>query len=127
MTAPVISLCRTCQDADPALLPQLAAALREAHPRALLQSVDCMSGCARPQTLSVRQSGKTAYLFGEITAADLPDILRFLRLYEASADGTFTDARPIGELRFKAIARIPAPLPETTAASQTGSAASPEE
>lgn len=113
MTQPMISLCRTCRDADPTLPDQLAAALRTAGLAAEVQEVDCMSGCARPQTLAVRQSGKTAYLFGEITTADLPDIITFLQLYDASADGTLSDARPLGDLRFKAIARIPATLNQT--------------
>lgn len=70
-------------------------------------AVDCMSGCARAQTLAVRAPGKVAYLFGDITKADLPDLRTFLRLYAASPDGTFTDARVLGALRTKALARIP--------------------
>ncbi|WP_291729577.1 DUF1636 family protein [Leisingera sp. F5] len=108
MNAPILTLCRTCRDADPALPGQAAAVLEAAGVKVKLQQVDCMSGCKRPQTLAVRQSGKTAYLFGEITAKDLPDILTFLRMYGESADGNFADARPLGNLRFKAIARIPA-------------------
>jgi len=110
MSQPVLTLCRTCRDADPALPGQVAAALQAAGVEARLQQVDCMSGCKRPQTLAVRQPGKTAYLFGEITAEDLPDVLTFLRMYRDSADGNFADARPLGELRFKAIARIPAEI-----------------
>jgi len=111
MTQPTLTLCRICSDADPDLPRQITTALAAAGLSARLQQVDCMSGCNRPQTLAIRQSGKTAYLFGEITSADLPDILTFLRLYASSADGTLADARPLGELRFKAIARIPAELP----------------
>lgn len=111
MTQPTLTLCRICSDADPDLPRQISAALAAAGLSATLQQVDCMSGCDRPQTLAIRQTGKTAYLFGEITSADLPDILTFLRLYASSADGTLADARPLGELRFKAIARIPAELP----------------
>lgn len=110
MSLPTLTLCRTCRDADPALFGQLAAALEAAGVAVRLQQADCMSGCQRPQTLAARQSGKTAYLFGEITASDLPDILTFLRMYGDSPDGNFADARPLGQLRFKAIARIPADL-----------------
>ncbi|CUH98006.1 DUF1636 family protein [Leisingera aquaemixtae] len=110
MTPPTLTLCRTCRDADPALPGQVAAALEAAGVEVRLQQADCMSGCQRPQTLAVRQSGKTAYLFGEITAEDLPDVLTFLRMYQDSADGNFANARPLGNLRFKAIARIPADL-----------------
>lgn len=70
--------------------------------------VECMSGCARPSTVAFRAAGKTAYLFGDVVAADLPDLLVFARLYADSADGNLADARAIGGLRMKAVARIPA-------------------
>ena len=87
----------------------MASALSEA-PAGLaieVRQVDCMSGCTRPSALAFRAPGKVAYLFCEITAADLPDIVTFARLYLASPDGNFADARPLGALRTKAIARIP--------------------
>jgi len=108
MSAPTITLCRTCKTADPTLPNQLSEALSGMGIEASLQQVDCMSGCKRPQTLAVRQSGKTAYMFGEISLDDIPDVLTFLRLYTESPDGNIADARPLGGLRFKAIARIPA-------------------
>jgi predicted metal-binding protein len=107
---PTLTLCKSCKSADLALPCHLAEALEQAGIAARVQEVDCMSGCTRPQTLAVRQSGKTAYLFGEITAADLPNILTFLRLFNESPDGTLADSRPLGALRMKAIARIPADL-----------------
>lgn len=69
--------------------------------------VDCMSGCTRPSTVAFRDAGKTAYLFGDVVADDLPDLVTFARLYAGSADGTLADARAIGGLRMKAVARIP--------------------
>jgi predicted metal-binding protein len=66
-----------------------------------------MSGCTRAPTLAFRAAGKTAYLFGEVGAEDLPDLVTFARMYLASADGNFVDARPLGGLRMKAMARIP--------------------
>ena len=110
MSIPTLTLCRTCRDADPTLLDQLSEAVKGAGLKVKLQQVDCMSGCKRPQTLSVRQPGKTAYLFGEVSTTDIPDILTFLRLFNDSPDGNLADARPIGGLRFKALARIPADL-----------------
>ena len=110
MSQPTVTLCRTCRDADPALFRQMSAALEQGGLKARMQHVDCMSGCKRPQTLAVRQSGKTAYLFGEIGAEDLPDLLTFLKMYQDSPDGNFADARPLGQLRFKALARIPGEL-----------------
>ncbi|NNE51391.1 MAG: DUF1636 family protein [Sulfitobacter sp.] len=72
-----------------------------------VRPIDCMSGCDRAQCVAFRSAGKTAYLFGEITEADLSELRTFARLYEASPDGTFEDARVLGNLRTKAIARIP--------------------
>ncbi|WIY25628.1 DUF1636 family protein [Parasedimentitalea psychrophila] len=113
MNTPTLTLCRTCKEADPTLPDQLAEAISGAGLAATLQQVDCMSGCKRPQTLSVRQTGKTAYLFGEISTDDIGEVLTFLRLYAESPDGNFADARPLGNLRFKAIARIPANIAAT--------------
>lgn len=107
MTMPTLTLCRTCVTDDPSLRDHIQQAMAQAGLQAPLQQVDCMSGCTKPPTLAIRQTGKTAYLFGEITAGDMTDLVAFLRLYAASADGNFADARPLGRLRFKALARIP--------------------
>ncbi len=98
-----ITLCHSC----PAALTPLAADLRAALPSYTITSTACMSACTRPAALALRARGKTAYLFGDLTQADLPDLLTFARLYQASPDGTFPDARPLGALRGKAVARIP--------------------
>ena len=101
-----ITLCQGC----PASLTQLVAALTKALENLpyTVQTVDCMSGCTRPATASFRATGKTAYLFGDLSPDDLPDLITFASAYLASPDGTFPDARPLGLLRTKAIARIPA-------------------
>lgn len=107
MTNPAVTLCRTCRDADPGLQGAVAAAIQDAGLTADLNGVDCMSGCKRPQTIAIRQTGKTAYLFGEFTRDDIPGLITFLKLYRDSPDGNLEDARPLGALRMKAIARIP--------------------
>ena len=107
MHLPTLTLCRTCRDADPTLYDQVVSTLKAANVKAKLQHVDCMSGCEKGPTLAVRQTGKMAYLFGQIGHSDIPDIVRFLELYAGLSDGALADARPIGNLRFKAIARIP--------------------
>ena len=81
--------------------------LRDGLPALKVEAVDCMSGCTRAQTVAFREPGKVAYLFGDITAADMDELENFSRLYAASPDGTFVDARVLGNLRTKAIARIP--------------------
>ncbi len=95
-------VCETCT-ADGRFVETLRAAL----PALEVCAVDCMSGCTRPQTVAFREAGKTAYLFGDITIVDVPDLQNFAALYARSKDGTFPDARVLGTLRTKAIARIP--------------------
>jgi len=103
----IITLCGGCALGRGGFADPFRAALAGAGLTADLRLTDCMSGCARPSTCAFRAAGKTAYLFGDLTADDLPDLLTFARLYAASADGTFPDARVLGGLRMKAIARIP--------------------
>ena len=81
--------------------------MRRALPELEVTGVDGMSGGAQAQTVAFRAPGKVAYLFGHITAADTPDLRNFAQLYAATEDGTFKDARVLGNLRTKAIARIP--------------------
>jgi predicted metal-binding protein len=102
-----ITLCASCALGHSGFADTLQTALSAADIFATITTTDCMSGCTRASTLAFRSPGKTAYLFGDLTAADLPHLLTFARLYAASADGTFADARSLGPLRLKAIARIP--------------------
>jgi len=102
-----LTLCQSCPAGQSGLEAVLRNALGMLDFTVVLAGVDCMSGCARPSTLACRAPGKTAYLFGDIGPDDLPDILSFLRLYNTSPDGNFADARPLGSLRQKALARIP--------------------
>ncbi len=102
-----VTLCTTCVLGTGRFAARLQAGLPANAKGATIAFTDCMSGCARASTLSVREAGKTAYLFGDLTEADLPDLLVFLRLYAESPDGSFADARVLGQLRNKAIARIP--------------------
>lgn len=102
-----ISVCATCELGAQGFVARLGAALTEAGIHATVQTTECMSGCARPSTVAFRDDGKTAYLFGDLTDADLPDLLRFATLYDSLEDGVIHDARPLGGLRMKALARIP--------------------
>jgi predicted metal-binding protein len=100
-----ITLCQSCPGTLAALADDLAGALAPLQFR--VTATECMSGCTRPAVVAFRAPGKTAYLFGDLSGADLPGLLTFARAYLDSPDGTFADARPLGTLRAKAIARIP--------------------
>ena len=102
------TFCTRCPLGQSPLPVALAQALSVLGISAELAEVDCMSGCARSSAVSVRQEGKTAYLFGDLSQDDLADLVTFAQLYAQRTDGTFADARPLGALREKVIARIPA-------------------
>lgn len=98
-----VHVCESCEGGA-----ALMAALRpKVAETAELWPVACMSGCRRAATVAFRAPGKTAYLFGNLTAEDVPDLARFARLYAGTERGDFTDARVLGGLRHKALARIP--------------------
>jgi len=107
MSGTVVTVCASCPAGQTGLAQTLRIALAATDLPLEVREIDCMSGCTRPSSVAFRAPGKTAYLFGEITAQDLPDLLAFARLYLASTDGNLADARPLGDLRTKAIARIP--------------------
>ena len=102
-----VTLCTSCALGRSGFAATLGKALAEAGLEAEIGGVDCMSGCTRPSTVAFRDTGKTAYLFGDVTEDDLTDLVTFARLYDAAPDGNLADARPLGALRQKAIARIP--------------------
>lgn len=111
--AATVTLCQSCALGRQGFALQLGAAMAAAGLSVTVATVDCMSGCTRPSTCAFRSPGKTAYLFGDLTVQDLEALVAFARLYLASPDGGLADARVLGDLRFKAIARIPAsPAPD---------------
>lgn len=67
----------------------------------------CLSGCRGGGSVAIRAPGRMAYLFGPVTEEDLPGLRRFLELYAHAPGGEIVDARPLGSLRLKALARIP--------------------
>lgn len=97
-----IYVCTTCSS-DGGFVDVVRAGLPDLE----VMAVECMSGCTRPQTVAFREPGKVAYLFGDISRNDIAELANFARLYAASSHGTFPDARALGNLRTKALARIP--------------------
>jgi predicted metal-binding protein len=103
-----ITLCASCALGKGSFAAALGSALATAQVPARIATTDCMSGCLRESTAAFRAPGKTAYLFGDLSADDLPGLVTFARAYAASPDGNLPDTRILGPLRLKAIARIPA-------------------
>lgn len=105
--ATTVTVCMSCPAGRAGLGPLLREAVGAAGLPVTVAGTDCMSGCTRPSTVSVRAPGKTAYLFGDLGEADIANLVTFLGLYLAAPDGNLADARPLGTLREKALARIP--------------------
>ena len=103
----IVTVCSSCPAGRAGLADGLRQLVSAAGSDARVRKIDCMSGCTRPSTVSFRAPGKTVYLFGDLSEDDLPNLMIFLSMYAHSPDGNFADARPLGALREKAIARIP--------------------
>lgn len=73
-----------------------------------IDAAPCLSGCRSGGSVAIRAPGKMAYLFGPVGPEDRPGLAAFAALYDAAAEGVIDDARPLGDLRLKALARIPA-------------------
>lgn len=102
-----ITLCASCVLGQSGFAVPLSDALTDAGIAHRIALTECLSGCTRASTISFRATGKTAYLFGDLVPDDLAGLVTFARHYAATPDGTFADARVLGQLRTKAIARIP--------------------
>ena len=107
MSRTIVTVCASCPAGQTGFADLLHRELSAAGIDCVIRTVDCMSSCTRPSTLAFRAEGKTAYLFGDTGPDDLADIVAFAGLYYISPTGDLEDARLIGQLRFKAIARIP--------------------
>lgn len=99
-----VYVCAECPDgAD--RLRQVADALHDTGWQ--VTAAPCMSGCKSGGSVAIRAAGKMAYLFGPVLPEDLPGLRAFAKAYDAAPDGVIHDARPLGSLRLKALARIP--------------------
>jgi len=118
-----IHVCTTCRDreADDLTGDALILALRAGLAACGLSDafavsgVKCMAGCARPCTVGFQADGKAAWLFGDLTPANVFDLIAFAQLYAALPDGWCRSIERPSKLSQTAIARIPA-IPFRTAA-----------
>lgn len=116
--AAVLHVCMTCKAGQPVpegQIPpgaQLFAALtaQEAPSGVEIRPVDCLSACDHGCNIALMQAGAWSYVYGRLTPADVPEILRGAAAYAACADGIVPwRERPV-IFRKQSLARIP-PLP----------------
>lgn len=111
-----IHVCTACRDRAADDLPgeALIAALRggldarELSNAFTVCGINCMAGCAHPCTVGFHAGGKAAWLFGDLTPADAPDLLAFAQLYASLPDGWCSSTERPGKLARAVLARIPA-------------------
>ncbi|MDX1781166.1 MAG: DUF1636 family protein [Thalassovita sp.] len=109
--ADVLTICAGCRSGDaPARGARLAGYLRDrVGAQTELRVTDCMNVCGKPVSVAMRAPGKAAYLFAGVDPeTQAEELVTFARLYAASEDGIIEDARPLGQLRFCLLGRIPA-------------------
>ena len=73
-----------------------------------VQWADCLSVCDAPLTVAAQGEGRATYVFRDVSVADLDGLVSFSREYAAAKHGWIVDARPLGDLRFKLVTRVPA-------------------
>jgi len=111
-----IHVCTTCRGREAADLPgeALIAALRagldvcDLSDGFTVSGINCMAGCGHPSTVAFHSDGKAAWLFGNLTLADAPDLLAFAQLYTSFPDDWCRSTDRPGKLARPALARIPA-------------------
>lgn len=117
MTA-TLHVCMSCKAGAPvpegeaAPGAQLFAALSaEAAPLGVqIRPVECLSACDHGCNIALMKAGAWSYVYGRLTLADVPEILRGAAAYATTADGIVPwRERPI-IFRKQSLARIP-PLP----------------
>lgn len=114
MTA-VLHVCTTCRAGQPVAEGEACPgrALHDALVGAALpdgvtlRPVECLSACDHGCALALSKPGGWSYVYGRMTAADAPEILRGAALFAATDDGIVPwRDRPV-IFRKQTLARIP--------------------
>ncbi len=101
--------CRATSDVAPKGAAMAARLRALVGPETDVATTDCMIVCGKPVTVSVRATGKVAYLFSGVDPdSQTEELATFAALYAAAPDGIVDDVRPCGQLRFCLVGRIPA-------------------
>ncbi|MDR7126098.1 DUF1636 domain-containing protein [Pseudotabrizicola sp. 4114] len=114
MTA-VLHICMTCRAGQPVpegeVCPgaRLFTAIRSADipDGVAVRPVECLSACDHGCGIALSKPGSWSYVYGRMTEADVPEILRGAALYAATPDGLVPwRDRPV-IFRKQSLARLP--------------------
>jgi predicted metal-binding protein len=120
MMVATLFVCMTCKAGEPLEEGQAAPGAllhaglsAEDMPEGVrLRGVECLSACTNGCSIALSAPGCWTYVYGRLSAADIPDILSGAAAYAASPDGIVPwRARPV-IFRKQSLARIP-PLEAT--------------
>ncbi|MCX7643670.1 MAG: DUF1636 domain-containing protein [Rhodobacteraceae bacterium] len=114
-------VCTTCRAGEPLRedLPvrgsRLLAALTAlgAPQGVVIRGVECLSACSRGATVALAAPGRWAYVYGEMTEADAPEILAGAARYAGAPDGIVPWRERPEIFRKRSLARLP-PLTQET-------------
>jgi predicted metal-binding protein len=111
----VLHVCTTCRAGQPVTEGDVcpgralhdALAETDMPDGVLLRPVECLSACDHGCAMALSKPGGWSYVYGRMTAADAPEILRGAALFAASVDGIVPwRDRPV-IFRKQSLARIP--------------------
>jgi predicted metal-binding protein len=108
-------VCATCERAAGETARHDCAVLRRALKRIGLddqievEATPCLGGCVEAVNISLQGQGRGSYVFDglDIKASEM-EIIKLCQMYLELDRGWIEDARPLGELRNRLRARIPA-------------------
>lgn len=115
--ATTLHVCITCRAGQPVAEGESCAGARlmaalgaqPVPPGVTLRPVECLSACDQGCAVALTAPGAWSYVYGRMTPADAPEILRGAALYAATADGLVPWRDRPAILRRQCLARLPAP------------------
>lgn len=117
--AAVLHVCTTCRAGQPVPEGEVCPGKRlhdslvtaGAPEGVTIRAVECLSACDHGCSVALSKPGSWSYVYGRMTEADAPEILRGAGLYAATADGLVPwRDRPV-IFRKQSLARIPPIIP----------------
>ena len=99
-----IHLCTTCPQGN-----AIGTALCAAEPdlATSILTFPCLGGCTRRARASITAPGKWGWMFGGLTPEAVPDLVAFIHLWRADAEGLVPKHKRPAMLRTAVLGRMP--------------------
>lgn len=110
-----LHVCITCRAGQPVLDGEpvpgarlMAELLRHPDPPGVrIQPVECLSACSNGAAIALSGPDRWTYVYGQMSEADVPEILTGAAAYAQTADGIVPWRERVTIFRKRSIARIP--------------------